>query len=91
MIYIKETFPQENDVEISPEGILDSESIQILRDVCDGHLQWGKKILLNLQGLIHISREGRDFLRDMARNNLIIISGETAELWPSDLNEEKKR
>ena len=65
VIYIKETFHNNNLVVILVDGILDEESIQILKEVCYRHFQGGNKIELNLEGLIHISREGKDFLRDI--------------------------
>ena len=90
MIYIKEAFPHENEVVIIAEGFLDYQSVQILKDVCEPHLQGRKRIVLELSGLIHVSREGREFLRELAKNSLIVLAGNTGELWRSDLREEDK-
>ncbi len=65
MIYIKEIFPHKDSVVIQVDGILDDESIEILKEVCQRHLESKKKIELNLQGLMYIFREGRDFLREI--------------------------
>ncbi len=65
MIYIKETFSRDDSVIIQVDGILDGESINVLREVCHRHLGSKKHVYLNLQGLIHILREGREFLREM--------------------------
>jgi hypothetical protein len=72
MIYIKEVVPGDQTVVIKVDGVLDSESIPILKSVCDRHLTGGKKILLHLEGLLHISREGKDFLREIPEKIAII-------------------
>ena len=64
MVFIKELFPSESAVIIKVDGMLDQESIPLLKNVCDYHVDWGKKIMLNLEGLINISREGREFLNE---------------------------
>jgi hypothetical protein len=63
MIYIKEKFVNDNLVEILLDRVLDPESITVLKNVCERHLENNKRVLLNLEGLLHISRSGRDFLR----------------------------
>lgn len=65
MIHIKETFPNDQLVMILVDGTLDRESMSILKDVCQYHLETNRKVMLNLKGLIHISREGRDFLQEI--------------------------
>ena len=67
MIYINESFPVQDEVVITVDGILNGESIGILRDVCLRHLGCGKKVQLNLHDIIHISREGRDLLRELQK------------------------
>jgi hypothetical protein len=63
MIYIKEANRQKNITTIEVDGILDNESIPILKKVCEHHLASGKKVALNLKGIIHITREGRRYLQ----------------------------
>jgi len=72
MIYIKEMFHDERWVSIRVDGILDAESVKILKDVCDGHLEGEKKVQLHLESLLHISREGRDFLKEIQNKVLIV-------------------
>ena len=64
MIYIKELFVPNKSVTIQVDGILDQQSIPILKKVCQNHLYTGIKVLLNLDGLTHIAREGREFFTD---------------------------
>ncbi len=71
MIYIKETSPQKNITAIEVDGILDDESIPILKRVCEHHLASGKSVALNLQGIIHITREGRMYLQQIQSDILI--------------------
>lgn len=73
MIYIKESFTSCNSVEVKVDGILDSQSIPILKNVCEVHLNADKRVLLQLAGLTHISREGRDFLHEI-RNKVIMAN-----------------
>lgn len=73
MIYIKESFTGRDTVEVRVDGILDSQSIPILKSVCEVHLNADKKVLLQLDGLTHISREGRDFLHEI-RNKVIMAN-----------------
>ena len=73
MVLIKEMFPDDHKVIIQVDGMLDLESIPVLKTVCEYHLQEGKKIMLNLEGLINISREGRDFLNE-GRNKFVFLN-----------------
>jgi len=63
MIYIKEADLQKNIMTIEVDGILDDESIPLLKRVCEHHLAYGKSVALNLKGIIHITREGRMYLQ----------------------------
>jgi hypothetical protein len=65
MVYVKETFPDDQSVVIWIDGILDGESIPILKNVCEAHGKSKRRVLLNLEGLVHISREGKDFLEEV--------------------------
>lgn len=72
MIYIKELVDQSDSVTIRVDGILNRQSIPILKNVCQDHLNTGKEVILQLDGLMHISREGRDFLQDI-KNKVIML------------------
>jgi hypothetical protein len=72
MIHIRETLPDGHFVTIWVDGILDDESIPILKNVCDRHLQRQRKILLQLGGLLHISRGGMAFLQEIQKKIILI-------------------
>jgi len=65
MIHIKEDFLDKDTIAIVVDGVLDQATIPILGGVCDRHLQKERKVLLNLEGVVHITREGRRFLHGM--------------------------
>lgn len=65
LIYIKETRNDNNFITIRVDGGLNVASIPILEEVCQRHLDSGRKVCLNIGGLYHISREGKDFLMRM--------------------------
>jgi len=65
MIHIKEDFLDKDTIAIVVDGVLDQATIPILGGVCDRHLQNERKVLLNLEGVVHITREGRRFLHGM--------------------------
>jgi hypothetical protein len=65
MIYISETYRDEKTVQIKVEGRLDRTSLPSLMDVCHHHLSAGKGVRLQLDGVIHITHEGKDFLREL--------------------------
>lgn len=72
MIYIEESFPDDKSVIIRADGILDGESIPILREICERNWSSRKEVRLNLENLLHISREGRDFLKEI-RNRVTLL------------------
>jgi hypothetical protein len=72
MIYIKEEHFGDHLVRLQADGILDCESIPVLDNVCQRHLKEKKEVQLCLQGLVHISREGRDFLKRIKTRIAII-------------------
>ena len=61
-IHIQETFTDEKSVSIWVDGNLDMDSILLFQEVCQKHLDSGLEINLNLTGLTHICREGRNYL-----------------------------
>ncbi|MFH1350589.1 MAG: hypothetical protein ABII26_06580 [Pseudomonadota bacterium] len=62
MIHLKENFFDQNTISIDVDGVLDRGTIPVLKGVCDRHLLKNKKVILNLTGIVHITREGRGFL-----------------------------
>lgn len=83
MIYIKEKHPDDHSVEILVEGILDSETLPLLKKVCERHWAGGKKITLHLQELKHINREGRYFLHKV-QNKGVLIEPTNAWDWQAE-------
>jgi hypothetical protein len=72
MIYVKEKFIDENTVGIWLDGILDLDSVPILKDVCTHHLENHKNIMMYLGGLLHITREGKDFLQEIQKKVTVL-------------------
>ncbi|MBW2094356.1 MAG: hypothetical protein JRI80_05660 [Deltaproteobacteria bacterium] len=58
-------------VEIDLDGILDGEAVPVVEEVCRNYLSLNKQVRLNLTGLLHISRDGRDLLCSL--NELVSI------------------
>ena len=75
MIYIKEILDRDDGVvEIQVEGILNYESLPALEEACDRHLENGRRLLLKLDTIIHISRDGQKFLRNIkAKGNIVTL------------------
>ena len=65
MIYIEESFAAKETVILRVEGGLDRESLSDFRRVCARHLQAKRKVQIDLGGISHICKEGRDFLRSI--------------------------
>jgi hypothetical protein len=63
MIHIKENPVDSSTVSLDVGGVLDHGAIPVLKGVCDRHLGAGRKVLLNLEAVVHITREGRAFLQ----------------------------
>lgn len=76
MIYVKEIFLDEQLVVICVDGILDCESVPILKDVFERNRKRKKRVLLNLKGLVHLTREGKKFLQEMQDNGVYIEPNE---------------
>ena len=72
MIYVKEKFINENTIGIWADGILDLESVPILKNVCIHHLQNKKNIMMYLGGLLHVTREGKDFLQEIQKKVSVV-------------------
>jgi serine phosphatase RsbU (regulator of sigma subunit) len=80
MIYVKENLQNDHSVKIQVDGILDEETIPILKKVLERHLEAGEKVYLHIDGLIHISREGKYFLQEVSKKAHIVTHNPLAEL-----------
>ena len=70
MIYIREIHSNERFITIQVDGILDSNSISALDAACERHLREKRMIELDLRELLHISREGRTFLKKIQQEGV---------------------
>ena len=68
MIHIEETVLDKNTIAIKLGGVLDQGAIPVIQSVCDRYLESHRSINLDLEGLIHITREGRNFLNGIKQN-----------------------
>lgn len=80
MIRIKEIFPDKHSIEVKVDGILDRDSLSVFEEICRRHLRENRRIWLNFEGLIHISREAREFLREI-QDRIIGIRVPPAMEW----------
>ena len=71
MVYIEEIQPNNSSVVIKVSGILDMDSIQDLRGVLTHHLKSKKNISVDLTNILHISREGKAFLKKFSERIII--------------------
>ncbi len=65
MIYIKEKFVDDRTIVMKVDGVLDQDAAAVLSHTCQNRLQTKYSIILNLEGLVHITREGRTFLEQI--------------------------
>jgi len=63
MIYIKESFPDLQSVSLKVDGLLDDGSIPILKNLCQQHMEKGRRVFLDLKLLINVCRKGIVFLQ----------------------------
>jgi len=73
MIHIRETFPDENTTALWVDGRLDRETLLLLKNIYHRHLKKGKRILLDFEGLLHLCKEGEDFLKEI-RGRAILLN-----------------
>ncbi len=59
---ITESDISHNSVVVVVDGTIDRNSLPILQKVCEKHFKQKKKIVISLQGLVHIDFEGRKHL-----------------------------
>ncbi len=81
MIHLKETFPDDHTIVIQADGILDEESLPLMKKIFEQYWQ-RRRILLRMEGLRHISREGRDFLTGM-QDRVTMINPPPFMKWES--------
>lgn len=62
MIHIKEKILDRGTIAIEIGGVLDQGAVLILQNVCDRYLREERNVLLDLDEVVHITREGRSFL-----------------------------
>ena len=65
MIHIEETILDQNTIAIKLAGVLDQNAVPVIQSVFDRYLESFRAIHLDLDGLIHITREGRNFLNEI--------------------------
>jgi len=68
MIHVEETILDQNTISIKLEGVLDQSAIPVIQSVFDRYLESHRAIHLDLEGLMHITREGRNFLNGIKQN-----------------------
>ena len=72
MIFIEETFPDRQSVTIIIDGVLNGEGIPVLNDLCERYVKEEKRVCVHLRRLMHISRDGRQYLRDI-RDKVVLL------------------
>jgi hypothetical protein len=65
VIHVKENILSENNVLLDVSGVLDSGAVPVLSNVCDRHLDLGRAVVVNLEAVFHITREGRQFIQEI--------------------------
>jgi len=65
MIRIKENYLDEHTIALEVDGVLDQGAVPVLESVCERHLTGERRVLLNLEGVVSVTREGRTFLNGM--------------------------
>ncbi len=73
MIHVKEKFIDNGTVALDVGGVLDQGTIPVLEGVCDRHLNGGRRVVLDLDAVVHITREGRGFIKAI-RNRVVIAN-----------------
>jgi hypothetical protein len=82
MIHIKEKTLDRDTIAVEVGGILDQGAIPLLQNVCDRYLREERKVLLDLEGVVHITREGRVFLHEIHKKVTISNLPEFVKLEP---------
>lgn len=64
IIHLQESFPDPSTVRIRVKGVLDTEALQVLKEVCGRHLG-RRRVWLEMEGVTLLSREARQFLKQI--------------------------
>lgn len=83
MIHIKEKILDRGTIAVEVDGILDQGAVPLLQNVCDRYLREEREVLLDLEGVVHITREGRGFLHEIHNRVTITHLPEFVKLEPS--------
>jgi hypothetical protein len=67
MIHVKEKSMGKDSIALEVSGVLDEQAVPVLEDLCRERLGQGKGILVDLKAVVHITREGREFIRGIQR------------------------
>jgi len=81
MIHVREIILGEDTMEVRAEGVLDERALPVLEEVCRRHLRARKRVLLDLSGIIHVTREGRSFLKGVRKPLFITALPEMLKPW----------
>lgn len=65
VILVREKILDNGTISVYVSGVLDQTAVPILKDVCDRHLGAGMHVLVDLEAVVHITREGRSFLQEI--------------------------
>ena len=65
MIHVQEHMLDDRIIAIDVSGVLDESAVPVIRRVCDRHIGRRHKVLLNLEAVVHITREGRVFIQEI--------------------------
>ncbi len=80
MIHLKEKFLDSTSVAIDVGGVIDVGTIPMLEAVCQKYLGEGRSVLLNLESVMHITREGRRFMQVLQEKVRIVNLPEFVKL-----------
>jgi len=73
MIYIQVKTLGSDSIRIKVDGVLNYKSIQALKDVLTRNEKTNKQVVLQLGGITHVDRFGKDLLR--AYRNKVVMEG----------------
>ena len=65
MIHIEATSSEKNTIDLWVDGRIDSKTLSVLKNACKRRLEGTKRVVLHLGGIVHISKEGKEFLMEM--------------------------
>ncbi|MBU2552653.1 MAG: STAS domain-containing protein [Proteobacteria bacterium] len=74
MIHIQTHYPDHESIVIRVDGVIDAEGLEVLKEVCQRHLDGRRRVALDLDGLVQANREGVAFLREVVKRARILNS-----------------